>query len=127
LEFFLCSYGIDEDVVRQRESPTEITGKRMQMRGAVLTLALFFLTTGVVFAQEYPASENSEVAAISLPISVPVNKSVVIRLRQKARKILVVQPKIVEVVLLAPDLVLVNGKAVGATSVVILTERAAAR
>ncbi len=97
------------------------------MRGAALTLILFFLTTGVVFAQEYPASEKSQVTAISLPVSVSVNKSVVIRLRQKARKVLVAQPEIAEVVLLAPDLVLVNGKAIGTTSLVILTEGPTAR
>ena len=94
----------------------------MKMRGAVLTLVLFFLTTGVVFAQEYPPSEKSEVTAISLPVSVVVNKSVVIRLRRKARKVIAARPEIAEVVLLAPDLVLVNGKAIGATSLVILTE-----
>jgi Flp pilus assembly secretin CpaC len=105
----------------------EITGKRMQMRGAVLTLALFFLTSEVVFAQEYPAREQSEVAAISLPVSVSVNKSVVIRLHRKARKVFIAQPKIAEVVLLAPDLVLVNGKAIGATSLVLLSEGPTAR
>ncbi len=97
-----------------------------RITSTVVTL-IVLLIAGNVFAQENIATKRAEVTAISLPVSVSVNKSVVIRLRQKARKVLVAQPEIAEVVLLAPDLVLVNGKAIGATSLVILTEGSTAR
>jgi Flp pilus assembly secretin CpaC len=55
-------------------------------------------------------------------IAVAVNKAVVIRLPKKATKVAVSQPKIAEVEVLAPDTVLIHGRAVGATSLVIWFE-----
>ena len=51
-----------------------------------------------------------------------VNKAVVIRLPRKATKVAVSQPKIAAVEVVSPDTVLIHGKAVGATSLVIWFE-----
>src|SRR5262245_41489891 len=48
-----------------------------------------------------------------------VNKAVVIRLPKKATKVAVTQPRIAEVEVVSPDTVLIHGRAVGATSLVI--------
>jgi Flp pilus assembly secretin CpaC len=53
---------------------------------------------------------------------VTVNKAVVIRLPKKATKVAVTQPKIAEVEVVSPDTVLIHGRAVGATSLVIWFE-----
>jgi len=55
-------------------------------------------------------------------IPVVVNKSVVVRLPRKASKVFVTQPQIAEVVVVAPDQLLINGKAVGATSLFVWFE-----
>ena len=55
-------------------------------------------------------------------IAVVVNKSVVVRLPRKASKVFVTQPQIAEVVVVAPDQLLINGKAVGTTSLVVWFE-----
>ena len=47
---------------------------------------------------------------------------VVVRLPRKASKVFVTQPQIAEVVVVAPDQLLINGKAVGATSLVVWLE-----
>ena len=52
-------------------------------------------------------------------IEVVINKSIVVRLPRKATKVAVTQPQIAEVVVVAPDQLLINGKGVGATSLVV--------
>jgi pilus assembly protein CpaC len=59
-------------------------------------------------------------------IAVTINKSVVIRLPRRATKVAVTQPKIAEVVVVAPDELLIHGKAVGATSFVVWLEESTA-
>ena len=56
-------------------------------------------------------------------IEVVVNKSIVVRLPRKATKVAVTQPQIAEVVVVAPDQLLINGKSVGATSLVVWYEQ----
>jgi Flp pilus assembly secretin CpaC len=48
-----------------------------------------------------------------------VNKSIVLRLPKKASKVSVTQPQIAEAVVVAPDQIVINGKAVGTTSLVV--------
>ena len=52
-----------------------------------------------------------------------MNKAIVVRLSRKATKVAVTQPQIAEVVVVAPDKLLINGKAVGATSLVVWYEQ----
>jgi len=58
-----------------------------------------------------------------LRLAVAVNKAVVIRLPKKSTRVFVTQPKISEVGVVAPDMLLIHGKAVGATSLVLWTEK----
>lgn len=58
-------------------------------------------------------------------IAVTVNKSEVIRLDRRAKRVSVTQPEIADVVVLTPTQVLINGKSVGTTSLVVEDERGA--
>ncbi|HXG50514.1 MAG TPA: pilus assembly protein N-terminal domain-containing protein [candidate division Zixibacteria bacterium] len=55
-------------------------------------------------------------------ITVTVNKSMVFRLAAKAKRVSVSQPQVADVVVLAPNQLLINGKAVGTTSLVVFNE-----
>jgi Flp pilus assembly secretin CpaC len=66
-----------------------------------------------------PATES---VIVYPSIVVTVNKSVVLRLPKKASKVSVTQPQIAEAVVVAPDQILINGKAVGTTSLVVWFE-----
>ncbi|HEY6365962.1 MAG TPA: pilus assembly protein N-terminal domain-containing protein [Candidatus Binatia bacterium] len=79
------------------------------------------------FAGELHAQPNTKLAGLENvfvypSISVAVNKAVVIRLPRKATKVAVSQPKIAAVEIVSPDTVLIHGRAVGATSLVIWFE-----
>jgi pilus assembly protein CpaC len=56
-------------------------------------------------------------------ITVTVNQSVVFGLAQKARRVSVTQPEIAEVVVVSPNQLLINGKSVGATSLVVWDQK----
>ena len=56
-------------------------------------------------------------------ISVTVNKSMAFRLQQRATRVSVSQPEIADVNVVAPSQLLINGKAVGTTSLVVFNER----
>ena len=64
------------------------------------------------------ATESVEV----YPIAVTVNKSVVLRLPKRAIRVSVTQPEIAEASVVAPNQILINGKAVGTTSLVVWFE-----
>jgi len=53
-------------------------------------------------------------------VTVTVHKSTILKLRQRATKVSVTQPAIADVTVVAPDQILINGKAVGTTSLVLL-------
>src|SRR5581483_1018895 len=56
-------------------------------------------------------------------ISVPVNQSRVVQLRTRSRTVSVAQPDIADVVVLSPTDLLINGKSVGTTSLVVWNEQ----
>jgi pilus assembly protein CpaC len=56
-------------------------------------------------------------------ISVTVNKSMVFRLAERAKRISVSQPAVADVVVVAPSQLLINGKAVGTTSLIVFNEK----
>jgi Flp pilus assembly secretin CpaC len=89
---------------------------------AILTFISLFLGAGELDAQSVTALADTENVLVYSSIAVVVNKSVVVRLPRKASKVFVTQPQIAEVVLVAPDQLLINGKAVGATSLVVWFE-----
>jgi len=55
-------------------------------------------------------------------ISVTVNKSMVFRLAQRAKRVSVSQPQVADVLVVAPTQLLINGKALGTTSLIIFDE-----
>ncbi|HWO40276.1 MAG TPA: pilus assembly protein N-terminal domain-containing protein [Candidatus Eisenbacteria bacterium] len=56
-------------------------------------------------------------------ISITVNKSMVFRLADKAKRVSVSQPEIADVMVVAPNQLLINGKAVGTTSLIVFNEK----
>ncbi|MGH7827495.1 MAG: type II and III secretion system protein family protein [Candidatus Binatia bacterium] len=88
-------------------------GNLMWMRVLVLLCAATFLTV------------SSPVAAqqVSPTISVTVNKSMVFRLADKAKRVSVSQPEVADVLVVAPSQLLINGKAVGTTSLIVFSEK----
>jgi len=86
----------------------------------ILTFPL--LSAGELQAQANTTLPGTENVLVYPSIAVAVNKAVVIRLPKKATKVAVTQPKIAEVEVVSPDTVLIHGKAVGATSLVIWFE-----
>ena len=90
---------------------------------ATLTFISIFLAVGEMYAQSNTALDDAESVTVYPSIEVVVNKAIVVRLPRKATKVAVTQPQIAEVVVVAPDQLLINGKAVGATSLVVWFEQ----
>jgi len=81
---------------------------------AMLCASLMFGVTGAAQAQETNVSASFEgVQKESLPINVLVGQSRVINFDRKIGRFSVSNPEVAEAVLVAPDQVLVNGKAFG--------------
>jgi len=89
---------------------------------ATLTFISIFLAVGEMYAQSNTALDDAESVTVYPSIEVVVNKAIVVRLPRKATKVAVTQPQIAEVVVVAPDQLLINGKGVGATSLVVWFE-----
>ncbi len=77
---------------------------------AIIAAALF-LSRPVVAQQGSPT------------ISVTVNKSLVFRLADRAKSVSVSQPGIADVTVVAPNQLLINGKAVGTTSLIVFNDK----
>jgi pilus assembly protein CpaC len=60
---------------------------------------------------------------VSPTISITVNKSMVFRLADKAKRVSVSQPAVADVIVVAPTQLLINGKAVGTTSLIVFDEK----
>jgi pilus assembly protein CpaC len=58
-------------------------------------------------------------------ITVTVNKSMVFRLAEKAKRVSVSQPQVADVLVVAPNQLLINGKAIGTTSLIIFDDKGA--
>jgi Flp pilus assembly secretin CpaC len=84
-----------------------------------LGLASVLLAALKLYAQGEATAADPESVLVYSPITVTVNKSIVLRLPRKASRVSVTQPQIAEAVVIAPDQVLINGKAVGTTSLVV--------
>jgi Flp pilus assembly secretin CpaC len=83
---------------------------------------LLFLSSGELQAQPSMTLAGTENVLVYPSIAVAVNKAVVIRLPKKATKVALSQPAIAAVEVVAPDIILIHGRAVGATSLVIWFE-----
>ena len=75
-------------------------------------------------AQVNTAPADTQSVLVYPSIAVAVNKAIVIRLPKKATKVSVTEPRIADVEVVSPDTLLIHGRAVGATSLVVWTEEA---
>jgi Flp pilus assembly secretin CpaC len=88
----------------------------------ILVFIILSCAGGKLHAQANTAPADAESVLVYPSIAVAVNKAVVIRLPQKATKVSVTEPRIADVEVVSPDTLLIRGKAVGATSLVVWTE-----
>src|SRR5918994_783094 len=82
----------------------------------IATWAVVFL---FIMSSQLPAAQQQ----ISPTITVTVNKSTVFRLAQRAKRVSVSQPQVADVVVVSPNQLLINGKAVGTTSLIVFDEK----
>jgi Flp pilus assembly secretin CpaC len=92
-----------------------------------LAIGILALTSALVaevklYAHAATTATETESVLVYPSITVTVNKSVVLRLPRKASRVSVTRPQIAEAVVVAPDQILINGKAVGTTSLVVWFE-----
>ena len=87
----------------------------------ILVLTSLFVAEVKLYGQAYIGAVDTE-SVVVYPIAVTVNKAVVLRLPKRATRVSVTQPAIAEALVVAPDQILINGKAVGATSLVVWFE-----
>jgi pilus assembly protein CpaC len=87
--------------------------RKIKVSGFIATTVLIsFFLLPLVAAQE-----------VTPTISVTVNKSMVFRLAERAKRVSVSQPGVADVVVVAPSQLLINGKAVGTTSLIVFNEK----
>jgi Flp pilus assembly secretin CpaC len=91
---------------------------------AILVFMFLFCAEENLHAQTNRPLSDTESVLVYPSIAVAVNKAVVIRLPKKAIKVSVTEPRIADVEVLSPDTLLIHGRAVGATSLVVWTEEA---
>jgi pilus assembly protein CpaC len=82
---------------------------------SIVWVALFFL---VLVGQGAAAQQQ-----ITPTISVTINKSMVFRLAERAKRVSVSQPAVADVIVVAPSQLLINGKAIGTTSLIVFDEK----
>jgi len=82
----------------------------------ILSLGAFCLVfvASQLFAQQQPVTPT---------ITITVNKSMVFRLAERAKRVSVSQPQVADVVVVAPTQLLINGKAVGTTSLIVFDDK----
>ncbi len=81
------------------------------------------ITMTVVFLLALVAHEAAGQPQTVPTITVTVNKSMVFRLAQRAKRVSVSQPEVADVLVVAPSQLLINGKNVGTTSLIIFDEK----
>jgi len=80
----------------------------------------FFCT---IIVASFFFSQDALAQQVSPTISVTVNKSIVFRLKERARRVSVSQPAVADVTVVGPSQLLINGKAVGTTSLIVFNEK----
>jgi pilus assembly protein CpaC len=89
----------------------------------LLALTAVFIAEVKVCAHAQATAAGTESLFVYPSISVTVNKSVVLRVPKRTTRVSVTQPQIAEAVVVAPDQIVINGKAVGTTSLVVWFEQ----
>ena len=88
----------------------------------IFVLTSLFVAEVKLYGQADIVAAATESVMVYPSIAVTVNKSVVLRLPKRAIRVSVTQPEIAEALVVAPDQILINGKAVGTTSLVVWFE-----
>jgi Flp pilus assembly secretin CpaC len=88
----------------------------------LLALTSVIVAEVKISAHAQATAAGSESVVVYPSITVTVNKSIVLRVPKRAKRVSVTQPQIAEAVVVAPDQILINGKAVGTTSLVVWFE-----
>ena len=91
---------------------------RCLVRGRLNKLAL-----AVVFILSLAARGSAAQQQVTPTITVTINKSMVFRLAERAKRVSVSQPAVADVLVVAPSQLLINGKAIGTTSLIIFDEK----
>jgi len=91
---------------------------RCLVRGRLNKLAL-----AVVFILSLATHGSAAQQQVTPTISVTINKSMVFRLAERAKRVSVSQPAVADVLVVAPSQLLINGKAIGTTSLIIFDEK----
>jgi pilus assembly protein CpaC len=81
------------------------------------------VTLAVIALLFVPLFEGAAQQQTAPTISVTVNKSMVFRLAERAKRVTVSQPQVADVIVVAPSQLLINGKAVGTTSLIVFDEK----
>ena len=81
------------------------------------------VTVAVIALMLVPLFEGAAQQQTAPTISVTVNKSMVFRLADRAKRVTVSQPEVADVIVVAPSQLLINGKAVGTTSLIVFDEK----
>jgi pilus assembly protein CpaC len=90
---------------------------RGRLNKRVSLAAVFLLAVVVSGAGAQPQPQPAPA------ITVTVNKSMVFRLAERAKRVSVSQPQVADVLVVAPSQLLINGKSVGTTSLIIFDEK----
>jgi pilus assembly protein CpaC len=93
----------------------------MKKRRVMWIMASGFLAASVLFS--FFLLPLATAQQVTPTISVTVNKSMVFRLAERAKRVSISQPEVADVVVVAPSQLLINGKAVGTTSLVVFNEK----
>ncbi len=93
----------------------------------ILALTLVFVAGAMPRVHAETPAAATESVIVYPSIVVTVNKSIVLRLPKKASKVSVTQPQIAEAVVVAPDEIVINGKAGGTTSLVVWFDESQSR
>jgi pilus assembly protein CpaC len=88
------------------------------VRGRLNKIALTVIFLLTLVAREVTAQPQTAPS-----ITVTVNKSMVFRLAERAKRVSVSQPEVADVLVVAPSQLLINGKNVGTTSLIIFDEK----
>src|SRR5262245_61065338 len=92
----------------------------MKKRKVMWTKVRSFLAATVLFSFWLPLAAAQQVTPT---ISVTVNKSMVFTLAERAKTVSVSQPEVAKVDVVRPNQLLISGKAVGTTSLIVFNEK----
>ena len=92
--------------------------KQCLVRERLNKLALVLFISSVLMA-----TANAAQPPVTPTITVTINKSMVFRLAEKAKRVSVSQPAVADVLVVAPSQLLINGKAIGTTSLIVFDEK----